>query len=74
MFYCFYTFIMATLVVAMIIHRPCLQQSETLLRKAYLLLTPILFLAILHSESWMRRNLYDSSQDDEERKQKIVCS
>jgi len=63
MFYCFYTFIMATLVVAMIIHRPCLQQSETLLRKAYLLLTPMLFLAILHLESWMRRNLHDSSQD-----------
>ena len=73
MFYCFYMFFMATLVVAMVIHRPCLQKSETLLRKAYLLLTAILFLAILQLESWMRRNLYDSSQYDEERKQQIVC-
>ena len=63
MFYSFYMFYMATLVVAMIIHGPCLQQSETLLRKAYLLLTAILFLAILQLESWMRRNLHDSSQD-----------
>ena len=48
-------FYMATLVVAMIIYRSFLQQSETLLRKAYLLLTPLLFLAILHLKSWMKK-------------------